>query len=115
MFRKSRPPPPSHLAERVRQVATPRVQEGLPPLKRQSKPDRKPRAMVFRQATLVFDDGQKFPVVVKDVSEDGARVEFFMRTALPDRILLIEPTLRLRKRALVVWQRDGAAGLRFLD
>jgi hypothetical protein len=49
------------------------------------------------------------------VSETGARVEFFQHVTLPDEVQFLEATLRLRKRARVVWQRDGVAGLAFLD
>lgn len=63
----------------------------------------------------MLGDGERMAVVVKDVSATGARVEFFVRRTLPDEVLFMEATLKLRKRARVVWQRDGAVGLEFLD
>lgn len=71
------------------------------------------RRPFFRHGALVFEDGQRLNVAVKDLSEGGARVEYYVRTTLPDVVMLCEPTLRLRCKARVVWQSDGAAGLAF--
>jgi hypothetical protein len=54
-------------------------------------------------------------VVIKDLSASGARVEFFQRLQLPAFVMLIEPTLKLRKAARVIWERGAAAGLKFED
>ena len=73
------------------------------------------RRPFFRHGVLLFEDGQRLNIAVKDLSEGGARVEFYVRTTLPDNVMLCEPTLRLRCRAKVVWQSDGAAGLAFIE
>ncbi len=73
------------------------------------------RRPFFRHGALVFEDGQRLNVAVKDLSAGGARVEFYVRTMLPDNVMLCEPTLRLRCRAKVVWQEEGAAGLAFTE
>lgn len=65
------------------------------------------------KARLCLADGEKLSVAIKNLSESGARVEYFIRRELPELVVLIEPTLRIRHRARVVWQRDGAAGLAF--
>ena len=44
----------------------------------------------------------------------GARVEFMRDMQLPDRVMLSEPTLRIKTWAYVVWQTRGAAGLQFV-
>lgn len=62
---------------------------------------------------MCLADGEKLSVAIKNLSESGARVEYFIRRELPELVVLIEPTLRIRHRARVVWQRDGAAGLAF--
>jgi hypothetical protein len=80
--------------------------------KRQARAERE---RVFRQATLVFPDGHRMAVVVKDVSTTGARIEFFQHIRLPEEVMFLEATLKLRKRARVVWQEDGTVGLAFLD
>jgi len=53
--------------------------------------------------------------VVKNVSDTGARVDYFSRIQLPTHVMLFEPTLRLRRKAIVVWQGDGSAGLHFVE
>ena len=73
------------------------------------------RRPFFRHGALLFEDGQRLNVAVKDLSAGGARVEFYLRATLPENVLLCEPTLRLRCRAKVVWQEDGAAGLAFQE
>jgi hypothetical protein len=73
------------------------------------------RRPFFRHGALVFEDGQRLNIAVKDLSAGGARVEFYMRMTLPENVMLCEPTLRLRCRAKVVWQEEGAAGLAFVE
>jgi hypothetical protein len=80
-----------------------------------SRRERSERQAVFRQAVLVFLDQQRLQVALKSLSETGARVEYLTRMELPEEVTLIEPTLRLRRRARVVWQREGVAGLQFID
>ena len=73
------------------------------------------RRPFFRRGVLVFEDAQRVEIAVKDLSAGGARVEFCLRAPLPENVMLCEPTLRLRCRAKVVWQTEGAAGLAFID
>jgi hypothetical protein len=73
------------------------------------------RRPFFRHGALVFGEGQRLNVAVKDLSAGGARVEFFVRTPLPEDVILCEPSLRLRCRAKVVWQSQGVAGLAFIE
>ena len=73
------------------------------------------RRPFFRRGVLVCEEGQRVEIAVKDLSEGGARVEFCLRAPLPQNVMLCEPTLRLRCRAKVVWQTEGAAGLAFID
>lgn len=63
---------------------------------------------------LILADGEKRAVAVKDISATGARIEYFVRRELPDFVTLVEPTLRIKSRARVAWQRDGVAGLAFV-
>lgn len=81
----------------------------------QKQDARAPRQPVFRHGALVFEDGRRLSVVIKNLSTTGARIEFFVRTSLPDTMVLTEPTLPLKCRARVVWQREGVAGLRFIE
>ncbi len=72
------------------------------------------RTQTFKQGTMTTRGGERIPVVVKNVSSTGARVEFFKNTQLGDHVLLSEPTLQIRTWAEVMWQTPGAAGLRFV-
>jgi len=99
----SRPAQPEAAAEEFEVVEAPRLME------------RAFRRPFFRHGALVFKDGQRLNIAVKDLSEGGARVEFYMRTTLPENVMLCEPTLRLRCHAKVVWQTENAAGLSFTE
>jgi len=74
---------------------------------------RTPREPTFRAGMLLLGNGERIPVVIKDVNKTGARIEFVRRVELPPTVTLIEPTLNLRRRAAVAWQDESAAGLRF--
>lgn len=77
--------------------------------------ERAPREPMFRTGTLVTTGGGRQNVAIKNVSETGALIEFHTRNELPLHVVLIEPMLRLHKKAKVVWQIEGAAGLQFID
>lgn len=113
MFGKNkRPPTSSALAERMRRAVERPAAPG-PAFTPPADIARSTRQPVFRQGTLVLADGERLSVVIKNLSESGARIEYFVRHELPDVVVLIESTLRIKRRARVVWQRDGAAGLAF--
>lgn len=81
------------------------------PGKAQQRAQRQP---VYRQAVVVLGNGQRLQAALKNVSDSGARVDFFLNVELPEEVLIAEPTLKLRRRARVVWQEDRSAGLQFL-
>lgn len=112
MFRKT-PDKPDPLAQRMRKIADVPVEEvtysSVTPGEKRS--DRKP---TFKGATLAFITGERVDVVVKNVSDTGTRVEFMRDIQLPDRVLVSEPTLRLKTWAYVIWQTRGTAGLQFV-
>jgi hypothetical protein len=117
------------LAERMRQIAEPRPAPAAAEsaatftsattpapsvAKSVRKQDRAPRQSLFRTATLITSAGARQNVALKDVSATGARIEYHTRGTLPEIVVLIEPMLKLHKRARVVWQDEGIAGLEFL-
>ncbi len=70
------------------------------------------RADAWRPATISFQTGERIDVVVKNISDTGARIEFVRSTYLPDRVrLTAQGTSRW---AYVTWQTWGMAGLRFV-
>jgi DNA-directed RNA polymerase subunit E'/Rpb7 len=113
MFKKPNSGKPDPLAERLRKIADVQAEDvtysSVAPGEKRS--ERKP---TFKAATLAFITGERVAVVVKNVSDTGARVEFMRDVELPDRVLLSEPTLQLKTWAYVIWQTRGAAGLQFV-
>jgi hypothetical protein len=117
MFRKNdKSKPESPLASRMRQIADrPAAADESYASPTVSPEGRKARTPTFKQATIQLSTGERMDVVVKNVSDTGARIEYFRKVTLTDRILISEPTLRLKKWAKVMWQTEGAAGVHFLD
>jgi DNA-directed RNA polymerase subunit E'/Rpb7 len=113
MFKKPNTGKPDPLAERLRKIADVPTEDvtysSVAPSEKRS--ERKP---TFKAATLTFITGERVEVIVKNVSDTGARVEFMRDMQLPDRVLISEPTLRLKTWAYVIWQTRGAAGLQFV-
>jgi hypothetical protein len=117
MFRKNdKSKPENPLAARMRQIADrPATADEAYSAPTVSPEGRKPRTATFKQATIQLSTGERMDVVVKNVSDTGARIEYFRKVTLTDRILISEPTLRMKKWAKVMWQTDGAAGVEFID
>jgi hypothetical protein len=115
MFRKAKTRlGKDRLSERMRKAVereTAPPPEALP-LTRQV--ERAVRQAVFRQGALILAGGEKLPVTLKSISATGARVEYLTHRELPQIVILVEPTLRIKSRTRVIWQRDGVAGLAFV-
>lgn len=76
--------------------------------------NRSKREPTYKQATIQMRTGERMPVVVKNLSATGARIEYFKSVALSDVVYLIEPSLNIATWCDVVWERDNAAGLQFI-
>ena len=115
MFGKSKPPK-DQLNARVRALSAPpaAAQPMAPYTPPQREKPRNARDPQFRNATLLLDETERLAVVIKNLSQTGARVEYFTKVELPPIVVLVESTMKLRQRARVVWQRDGVAGLEFV-
>lgn len=115
MFKKTEKPDP--MADRLRKIAAKPAIEDVSAYQdepRKQDDNRPKRQPTFKQATIQLRSGERLDVVVKNVSDTGARIEFFRKVTLTDSVLLTEPTLQLRTWAYVMWQTDGAAGLQFV-
>ncbi len=105
---------PDPLADRMKKIA------GAPPADEvvyssvNPNAKRAERTLTFKQGTIQTRGGERIPVVLKNVSSTGARIEFFRDVTLGDHVLLTEPTLQIRTWAEVMWQSRGAAGLKFV-
>lgn len=116
MFRKSGPSAGKDLlADRVRQLAERKAQPDFEKASQRKAKERAPRQPLFRHGVLILEGEQRLSVAIKDFSATGARVEFFVNMVLPSEVVLAEPTLNIRSLARVVWQRDGVAGLQFIE
>jgi hypothetical protein len=73
------------------------------------------RVPVFRQAELTLEGYYRIQAVITELSASGARIEYATRIDLPARLVIAEPTLRLKRWARVAWQHEGAAGLEFQE
>jgi uncharacterized protein YceH (UPF0502 family) len=64
---------------------------------------------------LIYDCRKRgaMDCMIRDLSEDGARVALSDTVALPEMIELDIPQRELRRRARVVWRRNGEIGLCF--
>ena len=64
---------------------------------------------------LIYDCRKRgaMDCMIRDLSEDGARIALSDTVALPDVIELDIPQRELRRRARVVWRRNDEVGLCF--
>jgi hypothetical protein len=104
------------LANRMRKIsgASALPQEEVTYSSVQQTNKRAERTATFKQGTIQTRGGERVPVVVKNVSSTGVRIEFFRDVQLGDHVLITEPTLQIRTWAEVMWQGRGAAGLKFV-
>jgi hypothetical protein len=99
------------LSQRMRRIAeTPTYAPARPAEQKFGK--RALRADAWRPGTISFQTGERLDVVVRNISDKGARIEFVRSTYLPDRVkLTAQGTSRW---AYVTWQTWGVAGLKFV-
>jgi PilZ domain len=64
---------------------------------------------------LIYDCRKRgaMDCMIRDLSEDGARIALSQTVALPEMIELDIPQRELRRRARVVWRRNDEVGLCF--
>jgi hypothetical protein len=64
---------------------------------------------------LIYDCRKRgaMDCMIRDLSEDGARIALSQTVALPEVIELDIPQRELRRRARVVWRRNDEVGLCF--
>src|SRR5262249_28459390 len=105
MFKKPGDKKPDPLADRMRKIsAQPALEDGAYQSDHSRDKGRATRASTFKQATIQMLGGERMDVVVKTLSDTGARIEYFRKVELTEHVLLTEPTMRVRTWARVVWQ-----------
>lgn len=73
-----------------------------------------PRKRSFLKGTVYFNNRHSsLDCVIRDFSEDGARLEFAAPVSLPDVVELYIPTREQTLRAEVRWRSDAEVGVSF--
>jgi len=72
------------------------------------------RQPVFKQALAILPHGEKVQIAIKSMSATGLRIEYFQNRPLPPAMIISEASIPLHVRAELVWQGEGAAGLRII-
>jgi hypothetical protein len=68
----------------------------------------------FKQGLLVLGNGERLDCVIKNVSETGARVDFFRGgSGIAGRVKLLDQSTGTQRWAQVVWKDQNSAGLKF--
>ena len=76
------------------------------------RPERRRRTLLG--GCIVFDDGkQVFDCTIRNLSKSGARITLPAGYSIPTQIFLIHLRDRLVYEAVIVWRKDGEAGLSF--
>lgn len=111
MLGRKQTPLSSTLSQRMQRIAaTPALAPDRVAVQKFGK--RAIRVDAWRPGTISFQTGERMDVVVKNISDTGARIEFVRSTYLPDRVkLTAQGTSRW---AYVTWQTWGVAGLQFV-
>lgn len=110
MFGKKPQSAKGALSDRVRAIA-----ERTPSAPAPRNSPRAPRRRVFRNGSILLDTGERYAVAITDVSETGARIEFFHDLPLAEEFTLSEPMMQLRRRARLAWRSERVAGVAFVD
>lgn len=69
---------------------------------------------LFKGGAVKLPDGSLINVIITSLDTVGARIEFSERLVLPHHLTLYEPSFRVRAAAIVLWQQEGRAGLKFV-
>ena len=78
------------------------------------KPRSSTRVRTFLKAKLVFNDGNSsLDVVIRDLSETGARLQVGDSVALPDRFDVYIPKKDETRKARIRWRTDEEMGIVF--
>ena len=70
------------------------------------------RAIIYREAYVVYESGYRRKGVVMDHADNGVRLRFPSNERLPPVVTLNARAIGLEGPADVVWQNNSEAGLR---
>jgi hypothetical protein len=66
------------------------------------------------EARVLLADRPSVPCTVRDVTPDGAKLVFLRATAVPNKILVLIPSIGEAWAAQVCWRRGPSLGVRFI-
>lgn len=97
--------------KRAAPVEAARVEQVTAPTEARPRPA---RAMVYREASVVFESGYSRKGIVLDYSDRGVRLRFQTNEGLPKYLTLNARAVGLEGIAEVIWQKGSEAGLKIL-
>lgn len=71
------------------------------------------RRRALKSGKIVLSDWKVLDCVIRDLSEDGARLEFGTAFELPGEFRLLVVASNLMMPGVLAWQRGQEAGVRF--
>lgn len=92
-------------------VGAARVEQVTAPAEAKPRPA---RAMVYREASVVFESGYSRKGIVLDYSDRGVRLRFQTNEGLPKFVTLNAKAVGLEGVAEVIWQKGSEAGLKLV-
>jgi hypothetical protein len=72
-----------------------------------------PRVATYRVGRVIYGGRNSTQCVIKDMSENGARIVLEGEAALPPQVTLVIAQSGVRRTAAVIWQNDREVGLAF--
>lgn len=106
------------IAKRLASICNAKPVVCPPPRVRQQHsqlPERAARENVFRLASVYIRKNTSVRCVVNNVSVSGARISLKIEQRLPEIVVIKFDQNGARKRARVVWQKKGEAGIAFIN
>lgn len=77
---------------------------------------RSKRRIALMPARILYNKGMiQLDCIVRNLSEDGVKLQISGAIPLPDEFDLLIPHMRQCRRARLCWRRNDACGARFLD
>lgn len=83
------------------------------PAKAATEHRKAPRQRAYLGGKLVYGDYFSLDCVVRDISEDGARIQIPDGQAVPDKVFLMDLKTAIAYDAHVCWRRYPLVGLQF--
>jgi len=72
-----------------------------------------PRHRVLKRGTLAFSGGGGLDCTVRNISENGARIDIATPVGVPERFLLVIEADQFMRRCHAVWSNERRIGVAF--